>query len=65
MRSLFSDDKIFNRAQFCLDGPEVVWPSWVNKGTSTGTLVQSIEDTVLQDHLVKISQLSRDQHVRK
>uniref|UniRef100_A0A453SYK4 Polymerase nucleotidyl transferase domain-containing protein n=1 Tax=Aegilops tauschii subsp. strangulata TaxID=200361 RepID=A0A453SYK4_AEGTS len=62
MRSLFSDDKIFNRAQFCLDGPEVVWPSWVNKGTSTGTLVQSIEDTVLQDHLVKISQLSRDQH---
>ncbi|XP_044961799.1 uncharacterized protein LOC123412906 isoform X1 [Hordeum vulgare subsp. vulgare] len=62
MRSLFSDDKILNRAQFCLDGPEVVWPSWVNKGTSTGTLVQSIEDTVLQDHLVKISQLSRDQH---
>ncbi|KQK17066.1 uncharacterized protein LOC100844132 isoform X2 [Brachypodium distachyon] len=62
MRSLFSDDKIFNRAQFCLDGPEVVWPSWVNKGTYAGTLVQSIEDTVLQDHLVKISQLSRDQH---
>lgn len=64
MRGLFSEDKIFHRAQFCLDGPEVVWPSWVNKGTSSGTLVQSIEDTVLQDHLVKISQLSRDQHVR-
>ncbi|KAL6873773.1 hypothetical protein ACP4OV_013855 [Aristida adscensionis] len=62
MRSLFSEDKIFHRAQFCLDGPEVVWPSWGNKGTSAGTLVQSIEDTVLQDHLVKISQLSRDQH---
>ncbi|CAM0909318.1 unnamed protein product [Alopecurus aequalis] len=62
MRSLFPDDKIFNRAQFCLDGPEVVWPSWVNKGATTGTLVQSIEDTVLQDHLVKISHLSRDQH---
>ncbi|XP_039844406.1 uncharacterized protein LOC120704174 isoform X4 [Panicum virgatum] len=62
MRGLFSEDKIFHRAQFCLDGPEVVWPSWGNKGTSSATLVQSIEDTVLQDHLVKISQLSRDQH---
>ncbi|KAL6603675.1 hypothetical protein ACP70R_044036 [Stipagrostis hirtigluma subsp. patula] len=62
MRSLFSEDKIFHRAQFCLDGPEVVWPSWGSKGTSPGTLVQSIEDPVLQDHLVKISQLSRDQH---
>ncbi|XP_066350423.1 uncharacterized protein [Miscanthus floridulus] len=62
MRGLFSEDKIFHRAQFCLDGPEVVWPSWGNKGTSSGTLVQTIEDTVLQDHLVKISQLSRDQH---
>ncbi|KAK8456121.1 hypothetical protein SEVIR_4G280100v4 [Setaria viridis] len=62
MRGLFSEDKIFHRAQFCLDGPEVVWPSWGNKATSSGTLVQSIEDTVLQDHLVKISQLSRDQH---
>lgn len=61
MRGLFSEDKIFHRAQFCLDGPEVVWPSWGNKGTS-GTLVQTIEDTVLQDHLVKISQLSCDQH---
>ncbi|XP_062229516.1 uncharacterized protein LOC133927191 isoform X3 [Phragmites australis] len=62
MRSLFSEDKIFHRPQFCLDGPEVVWPSWGNKGASAATLVQSIEDTVLQDHLVKISQLSRDQH---
>ncbi|GJN39081.1 hypothetical protein PR202_gb28175 [Eleusine coracana subsp. coracana] len=62
MRGLFAEDKIFHRAQFCLDGPEVVWPSWGNKGTSPGTLVQSIEDTVLQDHLVKISQMSRDQH---
>ncbi|KAG8074968.1 hypothetical protein GUJ93_ZPchr0006g44953 [Zizania palustris] len=62
MRNLFTDDKILNRAQFCLDGPEVVWPSWGNKGSSAGTLVQSIEETVLQDHLVKISQLSRDQH---
>uniref|UniRef100_A0A0E0LEH3 Polymerase nucleotidyl transferase domain-containing protein n=1 Tax=Oryza punctata TaxID=4537 RepID=A0A0E0LEH3_ORYPU len=62
MRSLFTEDKILNRAQFCLDGPEVVWPSWGNKGSSAGTLGQSIEDTVLQDHLVKISQLSRDQH---
>jgi hypothetical protein len=64
MRGLFAEDKIFHRTQFCLDGPEVVWPSWGNKGTSSGTLVQSIEDTVLQDHLVKISQMSRDQHVR-
>lgn len=64
MRGLFCEDKSFHRAQFCLDGPEVVWPSWANKATSSGTLVQSIEDTVLQDHLVKISQLSRDQHVR-
>nr|BAD45445.1 nucleotidyltransferase-like [Oryza sativa Japonica Group] len=62
MRSLFTEDKILNRAQFCLDGPEVVWPSWGNKGSPAGTLGQSIEDTVLQDHLVKISQLSRDQH---
>ncbi|XP_015694239.1 uncharacterized protein LOC102706205 isoform X2 [Oryza brachyantha] len=62
MRSLFTEDKILNRAQFCLDGPEVVWPSWGNKGSSAGTMGQSIEDTVLQDHLVKISQLSRDQH---
>uniref|UniRef100_A0A0D9WT28 Polymerase nucleotidyl transferase domain-containing protein n=1 Tax=Leersia perrieri TaxID=77586 RepID=A0A0D9WT28_9ORYZ len=62
MRNLFTEDKILNRAQLCLDGPEVVWPSWGNKGSSAGTLVQSIEDTVLQGHLVKISQLSRDQH---
>ncbi|XP_020112641.1 uncharacterized protein LOC109727150 isoform X2 [Ananas comosus] len=61
VRTLCSDEKKSDRTQVCLDGPEVVWPSWGNKGLPPATMVPSIQGPVLQDHLIKISQLARDQ----
>ncbi|XP_072977405.1 uncharacterized protein [Typha angustifolia] len=60
LRSVYSDEKNSEITQLCLDGPEVVWPSWGKKGLSTTTMVQSIQSSLLQDHLITISQLSRD-----
>jgi hypothetical protein len=61
MRGAFSEEKGFvEKGQVLLDGPEVVWPK------SGLTMMQPFQGTpVLQEHLMKITQFSRDQqHVR-
>ncbi|PIN10756.1 Polynucleotide adenylyltransferase [Handroanthus impetiginosus] len=44
-----------------VEGGEVVWPSWRNKGLSARQLMQPLAGTLLQDRLIAISQLARDQ----
>ncbi|KAJ0967074.1 hypothetical protein J5N97_023991 [Dioscorea zingiberensis] len=44
-----------------IDGAEVVWPPWGNKGLSSIPVVQSIQGSLLQDHLLSVSQLACDQ----
>ncbi|KAM0935770.1 putative polynucleotide adenylyltransferase [Dioscorea sansibarensis] len=44
-----------------IDGAEVVWPSWGNKGISAIPVVQSVGGSLLQDHLLNVSQLACDQ----
>nr|XP_010941141.2 LOW QUALITY PROTEIN: uncharacterized protein LOC105059516 [Elaeis guineensis] len=61
MRSWYSDESTFEETRLCWDGAEVVWPSWRNKGLATSPMVQSIHGPLLQDHLITISQLARDQ----
>ncbi|KAL5798863.1 hypothetical protein ACOSQ2_003683 [Xanthoceras sorbifolium] len=43
------------------DGSEVVWPSWRNKNLSAHPMIQPLPGALLQDHLIAISQLARDQ----
>ncbi|XP_038971483.1 uncharacterized protein LOC103710741 isoform X2 [Phoenix dactylifera] len=61
MRSWYSDESNSEETRLCWDGAEVVWPSWRNKGLATSSMVQSIHGSLLQDHLITISQLARDQ----
>ncbi|KAG1360849.1 hypothetical protein COCNU_09G003120 [Cocos nucifera] len=61
MRSWYSDENNYGETRLCLDGAEVVWPSWRNKGLATSPMVQSIQGSLLQDHLITISQLACDQ----
>lgn len=51
----------FEDACMPLEGSEVVWPSWRNKGLSARQLTQPLAGTLLQDRLIAISQLARDQ----
>ncbi|XP_015584405.2 uncharacterized protein LOC8289171 isoform X2 [Ricinus communis] len=44
-----------------MDGTEVVWPSWRNKNLSTHPMIQPLPGGLLQDHLIAMSQLARDQ----
>lgn len=61
MRSWYPDESNSEETRLYLDGAEVVWPSWRNKGLATSPMVQSIQGSLLQDHLITISQLARDQ----
>ncbi|EYU30539.1 hypothetical protein MIMGU_mgv1a025631mg [Erythranthe guttata] len=51
----------FEEACMPIEGSEVVWPSWRNKGLSARQLTQPLAGTLLQDRLIAISQLARDQ----
>ncbi|XP_038682245.1 uncharacterized protein LOC119982767 isoform X2 [Tripterygium wilfordii] len=44
-----------------VDGAEVVWPSWRNKSLSGCTMIQPLSGSLLQDRLIAMSQLTRDQ----
>ncbi|XP_038970781.1 uncharacterized protein LOC103712263 isoform X2 [Phoenix dactylifera] len=61
MRSWYSDESNSKETRLCLDGAEVVWPQWRKKGLATSPMVQSIQGSLLQDHLITISHLARDQ----
>ncbi|WCJ22919.1 Nucleotidyltransferase family protein [Euphorbia peplus] len=44
-----------------MEGIEVVWPSWRNKNISPHPLIQPLPGALLQDRLLAMSQLARDQ----
>lgn len=61
MRSWYHDGNNPEDAGFCMDGAEVVWPSWRSKGFSVTSLIQPLQGALLQDRLIAISQLALDQ----
>ncbi|XP_059599133.1 uncharacterized protein LOC100265029 [Vitis vinifera] len=61
MRGWYHDGSNLEEACVCIDGAEVVWPSWRNKNLSTRPMIQPLPGALLQDRLIAISQLARDQ----
>ncbi|KAI3449090.1 hypothetical protein Pfo_005755 [Paulownia fortunei] len=61
VKGWFHEGVNFEEACMPMEGSEVVWPSWRNKGLSARQLPQPLAGTLLQDRLIAISQLARDQ----
>nr|DAD18506.1 TPA_asm: hypothetical protein HUJ06_019969 [Nelumbo nucifera] len=61
MRSWYHDGTNCEEARLCVDGAEVIWPSWGNKGLSATSMIQPLPGSLLQDRLIAISQLALDQ----
>lgn len=61
MRGWFNDGGTLEEASLCMDGAEVVWPSWRNNNLSGRSMVQPLPAALLQDRLIAMSQLARDQ----
>lgn len=61
MKGWLHDGINFEEACIRMDGSEVVWPSWRSKNFSGHQLTQPLTGALLQDHLIAISQLTRDQ----
>ncbi|THF97556.1 hypothetical protein TEA_023558 [Camellia sinensis var. sinensis] len=61
VRGLFHDGISFEEACVRMDGSEVIWPSWRDKRLSSHTMIQPLPGALLQDRLIAISQLTRDQ----
>ncbi|KAK6120570.1 hypothetical protein DH2020_045701 [Rehmannia glutinosa] len=61
VKGWFHDGVSFEESCLPMEGSEVVWPSWRNKGLSTRQLTQPLAVPLLQDRLIAISQLARDQ----
>lgn len=60
-RSWYHDGTNCEEARFCVDGAEVVWPSWGTKGLAATPMIKTLPGSLLQDHLIAISQLTLDQ----
>ncbi|GJV11042.1 nucleotidyltransferase family protein isoform 4 [Tanacetum coccineum] len=61
VKGWFHDGTNFEEACVRVDGSEVVWPSWRKKSLSARQLTQNLSGALLQDRLVAISQVTRDQ----
>ncbi|XP_077236390.1 nucleotidyltransferase family protein isoform X2 [Tasmannia lanceolata] len=61
MRSWYHDGTNCGEARLCVDGAEVIWPSWRNKGMAATQMIQPLPGSLLQDRLIAISQLALDQ----
>ncbi|KAK4760217.1 hypothetical protein SAY87_023348 [Trapa incisa] len=63
MRGWHIDSSNNNPEEGCvrMDGAEVVLPSWRNNNLSTHTMIQPLPGSLLQDRLIAIAQLARDQ----
>ncbi|GAV62042.1 NTP_transf_2 domain-containing protein/PAP_assoc domain-containing protein [Cephalotus follicularis] len=61
VRGWYHDGTNFEETCLRMDGAEVVWPSWRNKNLSTRPMIQPLPGALLQDRLIAISQLARDQ----
>ncbi|KAK1306601.1 hypothetical protein QJS10_CPA10g00882 [Acorus calamus] len=60
IRNWYNDGAKFEEAHICLDGPEVFWPHWGNKGLATTPIIQPLSGPLLQEQMIAISQLPRD-----
>ncbi|XP_058104484.1 uncharacterized protein LOC131248286 isoform X3 [Magnolia sinica] len=61
MRSWYHEGISCDEARLCVDGAEVVWPSWGNKSLAANSMIKPLPGALLQDHLIAISQLALDQ----
>ncbi|KAL8129127.1 hypothetical protein V2J09_018282 [Rumex salicifolius] len=61
VRGWFPDAMNFDETCGHIDVAEVVWPTWGSKKLSAHQLVQPLTGTLLQEHLIAISQLTHDQ----
>ncbi|XP_057805539.1 uncharacterized protein LOC131020624 isoform X3 [Salvia miltiorrhiza] len=61
VKGWFHDGLNFEETCMPMEGSEVTWPSWRNKGLPSRQITQPLAGTLLQDRLVAISQLARDQ----
>ncbi|KAF3780648.1 Non-canonical poly(A) RNA polymerase [Nymphaea thermarum] len=61
MKNLYPDERYFEEGNICVNGAEVFWPSCAGKSLTSTTLMQPVPDSLLQDRLLSISQLSMDQ----
>lgn len=66
MRGWYHDGSNLEDGCLRMDGAEVVWPSWRGKNIAVQPLIQPLPAALLQDRLIAMSQIARDQeHVRK
>lgn len=61
VKGWFHDGLNFEETCMPMEGNEVIWPSWRNKGLPAHQMTQPLAGTLLQDRLIAISQLTRDQ----
>ncbi|KAL5539403.1 hypothetical protein UlMin_044722 [Ulmus minor] len=61
MRGWFHDGANLEEACLYRDGAEVVWPSWRNNSFSSHSMIQPLPAALLQDRLIAMSHLTRDQ----
>ncbi|KAJ4951824.1 hypothetical protein NE237_028656 [Protea cynaroides] len=61
MRSWYHDGTNYEEPRLCVDGAEVIWPSWRNKSLSATSMSQPLPGSLLQNRLIAISQLALDQ----
>lgn len=61
MRGWFHDGANLEEACLYRDGAEIVWPSWRSNNFSGNSIIQPLPPALLQDRLIAISHLARDQ----
>ncbi|XP_024032775.1 uncharacterized protein LOC112095306, partial [Morus notabilis] len=61
VRGWFPDGANLEEACLYRDGAEVVWPSWRNNNFSGHSMIQPLPAALLQDRLIAMSHLARDQ----
>lgn len=61
VRGFLHDGINFEESCILGDGNDVVWPSWRNKTIPAHGMIQPIPGTLLQDRLIALSHLTRDQ----
>ncbi|KAK2433071.1 Nucleotidyltransferase family protein [Trifolium repens] len=61
MRGWYHDGSNLEDTCLRMDGAEVVWPSWRGKNLAVQPLIQPLPAALLQDRLIAMSQIARDQ----
>ncbi|KAI4354792.1 hypothetical protein L6164_003629 [Bauhinia variegata] len=61
MRGWYRDGSNLEDACVRMDGAEVVWPSWRSNKLAGRPMIQPLPAALLQDRLIAISQIARDQ----